>query len=156
MIAGRIARSPDQTVGFWARRMALKTVVHRVDAEQARGAVAPVDAALGTDGIDEIFVIMLAGDWSGDPDDALNGRPWGSPPGRRAGRSRSSARPSRSESRIRRRSVRSGKCPERVPNPAAPTSSVCVVGSFMLPLLRCYRRSGIQTGSEARLIGGTR
>jgi hypothetical protein len=73
MIAGRIARSPDQTVGFWARRMALETVVHRVDAEQARGAVAPVDAALATDGIDEILVIMLAGDWSEDPDDALNG-----------------------------------------------------------------------------------
>jgi uncharacterized protein (TIGR03083 family) len=63
----------DQTVGFWARRMALETVVHRVDGEQARGAVTPVDAALATDGIDEILVIMLAGDWSEDPDDALNG-----------------------------------------------------------------------------------
>jgi uncharacterized protein (TIGR03083 family) len=64
---------PDQTVGFWARRMALETVVHRVDGEQARGEVMPVDAALATDGIDEILEIMLAGDWSEDADDALDG-----------------------------------------------------------------------------------
>jgi uncharacterized protein (TIGR03083 family) len=55
---------PDQTVGFWGRRMAHETAVHRVDAELAAGTVTPVDAELATDGVDEILVIMLAGDWS--------------------------------------------------------------------------------------------
>jgi uncharacterized protein (TIGR03083 family) len=66
--------SPDQTVGFWARRMAHETAVHRVDAELARGASTPVDAALATDGVDEILHIMLAGDWSDDADDAMTGQ----------------------------------------------------------------------------------
>ncbi len=64
----------DQTVGFWARRMAHETAVHRVDAELARGASSPVDAALATDGVDEILHIMLAGDWSDDADDAMTGQ----------------------------------------------------------------------------------
>ena len=61
----------DQTVGFWARRMAHETAVHRVDAELARGASTPVDAALATDGVDEILHLMLEGDWSDDADDAM-------------------------------------------------------------------------------------
>jgi uncharacterized protein (TIGR03083 family) len=65
---------PDQTVGFWARRMAHETAVHRVDAELARGASTPVDPALATDGVDEILHIMLAGDWSDDADDAATGQ----------------------------------------------------------------------------------
>jgi uncharacterized protein (TIGR03083 family) len=65
---------PDQTVGFWARRMAHETSVHRVDAELAHGASTPVDAALATDGVDEILHIMLAGDWSDDADDAMTGQ----------------------------------------------------------------------------------
>ena len=64
----------DQTVGFWARRMAHETAVHRVDAELARGAPTSVDAALATDGVDEILHIMLAGDWSDDADDAMTGQ----------------------------------------------------------------------------------
>jgi uncharacterized protein (TIGR03083 family) len=64
---------PDQTVGFWARRMAQETVVHRVDAELTTGASTPVDADLAVDGIDEILRLMLAGDWSEDPDDELTG-----------------------------------------------------------------------------------
>ena len=59
---------PDQTVGFWARRMAQETAVHRVDAELAVGQPAPVDGALALDGIDEVLTIMLAGDWSEAPD----------------------------------------------------------------------------------------
>ncbi|MCK2221836.1 maleylpyruvate isomerase family mycothiol-dependent enzyme [Actinomadura sp. ATCC 31491] len=52
---------PDQTVGFWARRMALESVVHRVDAELAAGLpVSPVPEDLALDGIDEILVVMLA------------------------------------------------------------------------------------------------
>jgi uncharacterized protein (TIGR03083 family) len=65
---------PDQTVGFWARRMAQETAVHRVDAELARGGSTPVDAALATDGVDEILTIMLEGDWSEDADDAMTGQ----------------------------------------------------------------------------------
>jgi len=64
----------DQTVGFWARRMAHETSVHRVDAELARGTPTPVDAALATDGVDEILHIMLAGDWSEDADEAAHGQ----------------------------------------------------------------------------------
>jgi uncharacterized protein (TIGR03083 family) len=65
---------PDQTVGFWARRMAHETAVHRVDAEVAGGKATPIDAALATDGVDEILHIMLAGDWSEDADDEMTGQ----------------------------------------------------------------------------------
>ncbi|SDK86014.1 TIGR03083 family protein [Glycomyces sambucus] len=52
---------PDQTVGFWIRRMAQETVVHRADAELAAGrTVGPIDPALALDGIDEMFTVMLA------------------------------------------------------------------------------------------------
>ncbi len=50
---------PDQSVGFWQRRMALETVVHRVDVEAAAGAVTPVAADLALDGIDEVLSVML-------------------------------------------------------------------------------------------------
>jgi uncharacterized protein (TIGR03083 family) len=53
---------PDQTVGFWYRRMALETVVHRVDVETRFGAPSAIDPALAVDGIDEVLTIMLAGD----------------------------------------------------------------------------------------------
>ena len=53
---------PDQTVGFWYRRMALETVVHRVDVETGFGVPREVDAELAVDGIDEILTVMLAGD----------------------------------------------------------------------------------------------
>lgn len=65
---------PDQTVGFWARRMAHETAVHRYDAESAIGTPTPVNAELAVDGVDEILVIMLAGDWSDEPDDAATGQ----------------------------------------------------------------------------------
>ena len=48
--------------GFWPRRMAHETTVHRVDAEQAAGRpVAPVPAALAVDGIDEVFGVFVVG-----------------------------------------------------------------------------------------------
>jgi len=53
---------PDQSVGFWIRRMAQETAVHRVDVELAHGVPTPVDAELAVDGIDELLVMMLAGD----------------------------------------------------------------------------------------------
>jgi uncharacterized protein (TIGR03083 family) len=65
---------PDQTVGFWARRMAQETAVHRVDAELASGDPTPIDAELATDGVDEILKIMLEGDWSDDADEAMTGQ----------------------------------------------------------------------------------
>ena len=65
---------PDQTVGFWARRMAHETAVHRIDGELAVDSPTPVDAELAIDGVDEILVIMLAGDWSDAPDDAATGQ----------------------------------------------------------------------------------
>ncbi|HVE62808.1 MAG TPA: maleylpyruvate isomerase family mycothiol-dependent enzyme [Mycobacteriales bacterium] len=66
---------PDQTVGFWFRRMAQETAVHRVDAELAAGAghVTPIDPALATDGIDELLVAFLGGDWSDEPVLAASG-----------------------------------------------------------------------------------
>jgi uncharacterized protein (TIGR03083 family) len=46
---------PDQTVGFWHRRMAQETLVHRWDAELAAGSTTALDPALATDGVDEIL-----------------------------------------------------------------------------------------------------
>jgi hypothetical protein len=59
---------PDQTVGFWMRRMAQETVIHRIDAELARLAVEPARADgvarvaddLAVDGIDEVLVVFLS------------------------------------------------------------------------------------------------
>ncbi|MFC4114951.1 maleylpyruvate isomerase family mycothiol-dependent enzyme [Nonomuraea zeae] len=52
---------PDQTVGFWIRRMAQETVVHRVDAELAAGeTIAPIPDDLAVDGIDELLVVHFA------------------------------------------------------------------------------------------------
>jgi uncharacterized protein (TIGR03083 family) len=52
---------PDQTVGFWIRRMAQETVIHRVDAELAAGLpLAPIPDDLAIDGIDEVLKLFLA------------------------------------------------------------------------------------------------
>lgn len=58
---------PDQTVGFWIRRMALETAVHRVDVQAAYGEVTAVPDDLAVDGVDEVLGVMLAGDWSEAP-----------------------------------------------------------------------------------------
>ncbi|MBO0870747.1 MAG: maleylpyruvate isomerase family mycothiol-dependent enzyme [Micromonosporaceae bacterium] len=51
---------PDPTVGFWARRMAHETLIHRIDAELAAGAgAAPIPAELALDGIDEVLECFL-------------------------------------------------------------------------------------------------
>lgn len=42
-------------VGFWRRRQAQETAVHRWDAEAARGTASPIEAALAADGIAEIM-----------------------------------------------------------------------------------------------------
>jgi uncharacterized protein (TIGR03083 family) len=51
---------PDQTVGFWIRRMAQETVIHRIDAELAAGRpVSPVPDDLALDGIDEVLKLFV-------------------------------------------------------------------------------------------------
>jgi uncharacterized protein (TIGR03083 family) len=70
---------PDQTVGFWIRRMAHETVIHRIDAELGAGqAVAPVPADLAVDGIDEllkVFVSYSVAEWGDYFADVLAGSP---------------------------------------------------------------------------------
>jgi len=51
----------DPTVGFWVRRMAQETVIHRIDAELGTGQpVAPVPDDLAADGTDELLKVFLA------------------------------------------------------------------------------------------------
>ncbi|WP_309113838.1 maleylpyruvate isomerase family mycothiol-dependent enzyme [Saccharothrix sp.] len=49
----------DRTLGFWLRRMAHETAVHRVDAQAAAGLAAPLDHALAVDGIEEVLRLWL-------------------------------------------------------------------------------------------------
>jgi uncharacterized protein (TIGR03083 family) len=53
---------------FWARRMAVETALHRVDAQSAVGADActPVATDLAVDGIDEMFDVVLQYAGTGD------------------------------------------------------------------------------------------
>jgi len=53
----------DQTIGFWARRMALEVAVHRFDVELAHDDVTPIADDIAVDGIDEVLHVMLAGPW---------------------------------------------------------------------------------------------
>jgi uncharacterized protein (TIGR03083 family) len=54
---------PDQTVGFWYRRMALEAAVHRYDGELAHGVPTSIEDDLAVDGIDEALRVMLGGPW---------------------------------------------------------------------------------------------
>jgi uncharacterized protein (TIGR03083 family) len=52
--------APDLTAGFWTRRMAQETVIHRLDAELAAGVpAAPIPDDLAVDGIDEFLYVFL-------------------------------------------------------------------------------------------------
>jgi uncharacterized protein (TIGR03083 family) len=57
---------PEQTVGFWIRRMAQETVIHRVDAEQALGEpLAEIPDDLALDGVEEVLERFLGyGSWN--------------------------------------------------------------------------------------------
>ncbi|MEV4515379.1 maleylpyruvate isomerase family mycothiol-dependent enzyme [Dactylosporangium sp. NPDC049525] len=56
----RTWHEPDQTVGFWIRRMAQETVIHRLDAELALGVpVATIPEDLAVDGIDEVLKLFV-------------------------------------------------------------------------------------------------
>jgi uncharacterized protein (TIGR03083 family) len=64
---------PDQSVGFWIRRMAQETAVHRIDAELGVGApVAPVPDDLAIDGVDELLKVFVAFAISEWPEDFVN------------------------------------------------------------------------------------
>jgi len=56
----------DQTTGFWQRRMAHETAIHRADAQSAHGDISPIDAALAADGVDEILGHIMCG-YTDDP-----------------------------------------------------------------------------------------
>lgn len=51
----------DTSAGFWYRRMAHETAVHRVDAESGHGLAAPVGAYLAADGVDEVLDLFMGG-----------------------------------------------------------------------------------------------
>ncbi len=63
----------DQTAGFWLRRMAQETAMHRADVESAFGAITPIDAELAVDGVDEVLVQVLTGVWNDEPMPDLTG-----------------------------------------------------------------------------------
>jgi uncharacterized protein (TIGR03083 family) len=52
----------DQTIGFIRRRQAHEALIHRVDAELTSGERTPLDAALASDGVDEVLRVMYGGD----------------------------------------------------------------------------------------------
>lgn len=49
---------PPSVAGFWLRRQALETLVHRWDAERALGLPADVDPALAADGVAEVVDVL--------------------------------------------------------------------------------------------------
>jgi uncharacterized protein (TIGR03083 family) len=51
-------RHNPQTVGFWMRRQAHETTIHRWDAESPLGVPGPIGPALATDGIDELLQVF--------------------------------------------------------------------------------------------------
>ncbi len=56
--AGAWTFHPPATVGFWQRRRALETLVHRWDAEHALGRARPLDPLLAGEGVSEVFDTM--------------------------------------------------------------------------------------------------
>ncbi len=67
---------PDQTVGFINRRQAHEALIHRLDAELTVGAPTPLNAELATDGISEVFQVILGGPpgWADVAPGGSNGR----------------------------------------------------------------------------------
>ena len=47
--------SGNETIGFWYRRMAQETFIHRIDAEQSHGIQPELDTSLAGDGIAELL-----------------------------------------------------------------------------------------------------
>jgi uncharacterized protein (TIGR03083 family) len=58
----------DFSVDFWFRRMAHETVIHRADAQIARGQAPQIEDALALDGVDEVLDFLpLLGSWPEAP-----------------------------------------------------------------------------------------
>jgi uncharacterized protein (TIGR03083 family) len=53
--------SAPQKVGWWYRRQALESSVHRFDAQSATGRADPIEAPLAAEGIDEYLTEFLPG-----------------------------------------------------------------------------------------------
>jgi uncharacterized protein (TIGR03083 family) len=49
---------PEQTAGFWARRMLHETAIHRGDIELALGRTPEYDPAVAVDGVDEFLTVL--------------------------------------------------------------------------------------------------
>lgn len=58
--------SDGRQVGWWARRMAFETVVHRWDVEAAQGTTGPIAADVAADGIDEYLDVFVAASRAGN------------------------------------------------------------------------------------------
>ncbi len=63
----------DFTSDWVARRMALETAIHRVDAESANGVSSPIDRDLSIDGVDERFDVHLRSELQRNPTASLGG-----------------------------------------------------------------------------------
>jgi uncharacterized protein (TIGR03083 family) len=63
----------DLTAGFWHRRMAQETAVHRVDAQQVAGAAEPIGPPLAADGVDEHLDVFLPMVFRSGPVEGLAG-----------------------------------------------------------------------------------
>lgn len=50
---------PDQTAGFWLRRMTHETAIHRWDAQAASGRPEPIEADMARDAVDEMLDVYL-------------------------------------------------------------------------------------------------
>jgi uncharacterized protein (TIGR03083 family) len=75
-LAATLDRAPDQpawtwmtpnTIGFWQRRQAHETAMHRVDAQAASGDAHAIDGELAADGIDEWLQIVGNTPWRPPP-----------------------------------------------------------------------------------------
>jgi uncharacterized protein (TIGR03083 family) len=65
--------SAPQNAGWWCRRQALESAVHRFDAQSASGMPAGLDAALAAEGIDEYLTELLPRIASNKPVERLTG-----------------------------------------------------------------------------------
>ncbi|HEV2891513.1 MAG TPA: maleylpyruvate isomerase family mycothiol-dependent enzyme [Frankiaceae bacterium] len=63
----------DETVAWWARRMAHEAAVHRWDVAAAVGSPSPVEPELAVDGVDELLSVFLPHTLAERPVDGLAG-----------------------------------------------------------------------------------
>jgi uncharacterized protein (TIGR03083 family) len=71
--AWSMSRSGPRDVGWWRRRQAQETAVHRYDVEAAAGSAEPIPAELAADGVDEFLTVFLPGVLSRGPVEGLRG-----------------------------------------------------------------------------------